>query len=77
MIPLEVQYNHLLPEVVRLRNQHAPLMDLTRRKVFPMVSVRDFTLEDKISPGLPSDHLLYTDVEVEMLQERGYQVARY
>ena len=46
VIPWGVQYDCLLPEVVRPRNHWAPLMDLKVGEVFPMVSVGDFTLED-------------------------------
>ena len=77
MIPWGVQYERLLPEAVIPHNHHVPLMDLTGGKVFPMVSVRDFMLEDKIFPGSPGKSLLYTDTEVEKLREKGYQVVRH
>ena len=66
----------MLPEVVIPHNHCTPLIDLTEGKVFPMVSIGDFTLEDKIFPGSPGDSLLYTDTEVVKLQERisGCQV---
>ena len=69
MIPQAMQYNCLLPEVVIPRNHCVPLMDLIWGEVFPMVSIRDFMLKDKIFPKSPGNSLLFTDDEVVKLQE--------
>ena len=72
VIPQGVQYDCLLPEVVRPHNHWALLMDPKVGKVFPMVSVGDFTLEDNIFPRTPGDSLLYTSKELDKLQRKGY-----
>ena len=59
VIPRGVQYNHLLPKITMLCNHQVPLIDLYMGEPFPMVSVRDFQLVDKIFPGMPGDSLLY------------------
>ena len=42
-----------------------------------MASVRDFTLDDKLFPRLPSNSLLFNDLEIMELQHRWYQVYQY
>ena len=72
-----MQYDHLLPEVVKPHNHWAPLMDLKAGEIFPMVLVGDFALEDNIFPGTPGDSLLYTSKELDKLRRKGYQVAKH
>ena len=67
VIPWGVQYDRLLPEVVRPHIHQALLMDLKVGEVFPMVSVGDFALEDNTFPRTPGDSLLYTSKELDKL----------
>ena len=76
VIPQGLQYDRLLPQVVRPCYHWAPLMDLKVGEVFPMVSVGDLALEDNIFPGTPGDSLLYTSKKLDKLQRKGYQVAK-
>ena len=77
VIPWGVQYDHLLPKIMMLRNHQAPLVDLSMGEPFPLVPVGDFQLEDNIFPGTPSDSLLYTSKELMKLRKMRFQVTTH
>ena len=69
------QYSCLLPSVAIPCNHHPPIVQFGGEMTFPMASVRDFTLDDKLFPGSPGNSLLYNDKEIMELQRQGYQVS--
>ena len=67
IVPRGTQYKTLLPEITMPHNHQGPLLDLHSGKPFPMVPVGDFSLVDKIFPGMPGDNLLFKGDELTKL----------
>ena len=71
------QYKTLHPEITMPHNHWGLLLDLHSGKPFPMVLVRDFSLEDKIFPGMPGDSLLFNGDKLAKLQKKRCHVPTY
>ena len=54
IIPCSTQYRTLFPEIVALHNHQGLLIDPDMNEPFPIFTVGDFSLKDKIFPSTPS-----------------------
>ena len=70
IVPWGAQYKTLLPKITMPCNHQGLLLDLHSGKPFPMVLVGDFSLVDKIFPGMPGDSLLFNGDELTKLQKK-------
>ena len=68
IVPHGTQYKTLFPEITMLCNQQGPLIDHNSGKPYPMVTVGDFCLVDKIFPGTPGDSLLFNGKDLPRLK---------
>ena len=71
IVPRGAQYKTLLPKITMPHNHQGPLLDLHSGKPFPMVPVGDFSLVDKIFPGMPGNSLLFNGDKLTKLQRKG------
>ena len=77
IIPHSVQYRTLFPEIVALHNHRGPLIDPDMNEPFPMFTVGDFCLKDKIFPSTYGDNLLFMESDLAMLKKKDICILPY
>ena len=72
------QYNdRLFPAILKPWNHQEPLTDSSTKEPFPMELVGDFQVADLIFKGCYGDSLLYSDVDLHWLRQRGIHLPTY
>ena len=77
IIPYCVQYRTLFLEIVALCNHRGPLIDPDMNDPFPLFTVGDFCLKDKIFPGTYGDSLLFMKSDLTKLKKKDICVPPY
>ena len=76
IIPHSAQFTHRFPTIAEPRNHSSPLRN-TKGVPYPMEVVGDFTLEDKIFPGILGDSLLFDGAELMRLRQKNYSIPMH
>ena len=77
IVPHSAQYKTLFPEITMPHNHRVLLINHSSGKPYPMVTVGDFILVDKIFPGSPGDSLLFNGEELAKPKRKEYQVSTF
>ena len=70
------QFSNRFPTIFEPHN-HSPLLKDAEGVPYPMEAVGDFTLEDKIFPGILGDTLLFDSPKLVRLQQKNYNIPRH
>ena len=77
IIPCSVQYRTLFPEIIAPCNHQELLIDPDTGKPFPMCTVGDFCLKDKIFLGTYEDSLLFKESNLAKLKKKDIYIPPY
>ena len=76
IIPHGTQFTNRFPTIIESRN-HSSLLRNAEGVPYPMEVMGDFTLEDKILPGILGDSLLFDSTELMRLQQKNYSIPTH
>ena len=76
IIPHSTQFTNRFPTIIEPCNHSLPLRN-AEGVPYPMEVVGDFTLEDKIFPGILGDSLLFDGAELMRLWQKNYSIPAH
>ena len=77
IIPHGAQFDHLFPTITQPHGYTKPLINASTGEPYPMLPVRDFSLEDHLFPGCPGDSFVFKEDELDILCKKGFLVPTY
>ena len=76
IIPHGAQFTNRFPTIIEPHNHSLPLRN-AEGVPYLMEMVGDFTLKDKIFPGIPGDSLLFDSAELMRLWQKNYSIPKH
>ena len=76
IIPCGAQFTNRFPTIIESHNHNSPLRN-AKGVPYPMEAVRDFTLKDRIFPGILGNSLLFDGTELMRLQQKNYSILTH
>ena len=76
IIPHGAQFTHRFSTIIETHNHSSPLRN-AEGVPYPMETVRDFTLEDKIFPDILGDSLLFDGTRLMRLWQKNYSILMH